>query len=266
MHDDTLQGYEFRLPKTKIIDTNYLREQWDGTICIYSYIVILSLDCLKVKYIVSANDHDNTVSVESAITKIATIDFSACENGVIYFEQPPLDIYLISHEPMIETMAVRIRQQWNQFEHDDLCQICRFCCVRLYEKGYYLHKKLIWTTFKNEILENVRCLKKRGSVISIYDKSYESEDDKDLTLIDSLVDTDQLYEEQDRLNKESDAQIFEEVKDIIIDLIGKRQFDTLYRDYKNQHTTTASRKLMLKVKNHFATLGISRRDFNKKYH
>lgn len=269
MHDNILHDYRIRIPKAehKTIEV-LLADEWFNVNELYSYIVTIESDDLKIKYIISDTPEYNTINTQSAILKIkkAVTSIEDEDDCVLCFEQAPLEMYIQLHEPMIDTMASRIANQWSKLEYDDLCQICRMCCVELYAKGYYLHKKLIWTTFRNKIIEEVRGLKRRGVVVSIYDKSYDDLNNKDITIEDTLVDWDEVYQKQDAETLESEKLIFQEVKDIIIELIGKRQFDTLYRDYTNGHTTTTSRKLLVKVKNHLATLGLSRDDFNKKYH
>lgn len=252
----------------KALTAELLLIDWSDFVYIYSYIVIYRNDQTTIKYMYSDAPEYNTIDIEDAILKILrALASHNGQDGVVCFDQAPIETYILLHEPMIEKMAKQIQSQWSKLELEDLCQICRMCCVELYNKGYYLHKRLIWTTFKNRVTEEIRPLKKRGNVVSIYDKSYDNPDDeKDLTIEDTIVDTDAVYAVQDEMIRLSEKLIFEEVKDIIVDLIGSRQFDTLYRDYKNKHTTTTSRKLLIKIKSHLASLGITREDFNNKYY
>lgn len=266
MNENVLWDYKLELERHCDLAKELLAH-WENIDKLYSYIISID-DKIIVKYMIAANPKYNTIYPKIAIEKIKALNVSDIEKGVLSFEQAPLDLYIEMHEPMIDKMARRIMTQWSRLEYDDLCQICRLCCVELYNKGYYLHKRLVWTTFKNKVIEEIRTLKKRGTVISIFDKSTDNtnSDDKDLTIGDSLIDWESFYKEEDKENLNAELLIFEEVKVIIIELIGERQFDMLFRDYANKHTTTTSRKLLLKVRDHLNNLGLSRNDFNKKYH
>lgn len=224
----------------------------------------------EFKYMVADNEEFNTINFEEVlpVIKQAISGNHSSENKIILYQQPSLDLFFILYEPMISKMAKRINQDWPQLEYDDLAQICRMCCVELHNKGYYLHKSLIWTTFKNAVLEELRPLKRRGTVISIYESSNDENDknNKTLRLIDGLVDVDALNTLQDQDYKDAEMAIFAEVKDIIVDFVGQRRFDALFRDYKHKHTTGASRKLLIQIKAHLKSMGITRDDFDKKYH
>lgn len=269
MHENILYDYTVKFPISELACLNsILADLWSDITRLYSYIISVREE-ISVRYIIAEVSYYNTILVEKAIAKINDKLGNFTGEGVLIFEQAPIDLYIKLHEPMIEKMANKMLSQWPKLEYDDLCQICRLCCVELYEKGYYLHKRLIWTTFKNRIISEIRPLKRRGEIVSIYDKSYEASadsGDKDLTIADTIIDVDELYKVQDEECKKEELMIFEEVKSIIIELLGQRQFDTLYRDYTKKHTTTASRKLLIKVKNHLTSLGLTRSDFNKKYH
>lgn len=271
MHENTLHDYTIQIPRNQIQTlSSILKDCWAELGFLYSYIVIGKIESIAIKYIVSEITEYNTINwLEASMTILDTISHKKNENSVLCFKQAPIELYIVLYEPMIEKMAKQASAQWPRLEYEDLCQICKLCCVELYQKGYYLHKSLLWTTFKNKILEEVRPLKKRNSTVSLYDRSYDDGKDssnKNLTIADTLVDMDSIYEEQDAANRDAELLIFEEVKDIIIDLIGPRQFDTLFRDYKNKHTTTTSRKILTKIKSYFASLGLTREDFNNKYH
>lgn len=268
MHENILHDYAIHVQRTELNNlAKILKTCWSGFESLYSYIVIGKLEHIVIKYIVSEMPEYNTINYVNAIAHICgIIAEKGKENSVLCFKQAPIEMYIVLYEPMIEKMAKRAATQWNKLEYEDLCQICKLCCVELYQKGYYLHKSLLWTTFKNKILEEVRPLKKRSHILSLNDRSYDNSTDKNLSIADTIVDWDSIYQEQDAIDREAELLIFDEVKDIIIDLIGQRQFDTLYRDYKNKHTTTTSRKLLVKIKSYFASIGLTRDDFNKKYH
>ena len=86
-------------------------------------------------------------------------------------------------------------------------------------------------------------------------------------LVADVIEDTSLQEERERERvREAELAIFDEVKDIVIDLIGQRQWNELVRDYTNGHTTNWSRKKMQDIKHHFERLGLTRKDFNNKYY
>ena len=65
--------------------------------------------------------------------------------------------------------------------------------------------------------------------------------------------------------REMNLEIFKEVRDVLVDMIGPRQFEQLFRDYSKGHTTTWSRRKMVSIKTKFEQEGLTRNAFNKKY-
>ena len=94
---------------------------------------------------------------------------------------------------------------------------------------------------------------------------HKSDDDCNVTIADMVPDTKLLDEQDDKENEEVMTQIITEVKDIIIDLIGPRQYDQLLREYANKQTTPWSRKLMYTIKAKLFDMGITIKSFNKYY-
>lgn len=244
---------------------------------LYSYLIYAkcdefgSIENYYIKFMVAQDDSYNTINKTLAVSHVLDCiemykEYMG-ETKIIGYKQPPLEMMITLYEPLICTMALKMKRHWTHYEIDDLMQTCRICMCVLYDKGYYIHKHLLWTAFKNEILQEVRPLKNDITITSLYDRYTDGDiDDKDLCLIDTI--TDKVEEEtlEDVRIREANIEIFTELKDIIIDLVGPRQFDMLFRDYSRGHTTPASRKLLTKVKTHLNSLGITRSQFNEKYH
>lgn len=274
MNENVIEEFKIliQMPIAKQAVDSIIESALSGIDSLYSYIVRCKIDdastSVIVKYTVSEHSKYNTIPSESLLDVVHGICGKNYDcNKIIAYAQPPIEIILTLYEPMFDKMVHKMNRQWPTLEAEDLGQICRMCCVELYNKGYYVHKGLLWTAFKNAVIEDLRPLKKRGNVISLYEKNNsEMADDRALTIADTIADTDALYNEIDQQTLDAELAIFEEVKDIIIDLVGQRQFDALYRDYKNKHTTTSTRKLLIKIKSHLKNLGITRSDFNNKYH
>lgn len=243
---------------------------------IYSYIVYAKcenqdLQSFIIKYSISDTEAFNTIMVKDAIDDIMNNIYDYWDyygiTKIISYGQPPIDLMVELYNPLVYKLAKRIKNQWRFLELDDLAQTCRVCMVELYNAGYYIHKNLLWVTFKNKVLQELRPMRNEERTVSIYDViGSPDSDSKDIQIIDTLPDTDAINDEYDKDFHEAEMKVFQELKGIIIDLVGERQFDTLFRDYSRKHTTTTSRKLLIKIKTYLKSLNITRDDFDKKYH
>ena len=238
---------------------------------LYSYFVGRKDNVIIVKVVVSATPEFNTLVYPEAAEKIteAIVDYMMTLSDVkcICFGQPPIELIAELYQPMVHKMATRISLQWKQFEYDDLVSIGNKVMVELYRKGYYLNKSLIWTAFNNDVLIQCRKFKDKPITVSIYDKTNSDIklDSDELTYGDILEDTSYIDEKEREDEQQLERYIFKQVKDIIIDKIGKRQYDELWRDYSKCHTTGKSQAAMRRLKSYFNELGLTRQDFINGY-
>ena len=238
---------------------------------IYSAIVYYDKDRDKfiVQYNVSENDEFNTLNAGTVCTKVVDILFNADKSKkVCGYIQPSIEVCLETFNPYILYLAKKAKMIWKYLEEEDYAQICRMVMIRLHSKGYYLHKRLIEKSFNNELLMTFRNERNAPSVVSLEDVFYKpvSGASEELTFQDTLEDT-SIKEQEERENIEkAEAAIYEEVKAIVIELIGERQWNELVRDYTNKHTTAWSRKKMTELKRYFEKLGLTRKEFNNKYY
>ena len=252
-----------------------LTELLSTTETIYSYIVYIKYenDLLLgwlLEYMLSQTDENNTLKssdVVSEILEIISKHRRSDKTKVIGYRQPNLDLIIKLLDPLVKKLASYENRKWRQFEYDDLCQMCRLVITELYNKGYYIHKSVVQKSFENYVLMQLRPERNKPAIVSIDDIlcTGKGDDMEKVRLVDTIADD---YEEQEKesFDNEVTMKIFEEVKDIIIDLVGERRFDQLFRDYSNRHTTTQTRKMMNKIKDYFITIGITMEDFINKYY
>lgn len=239
---------------------------------IYSYIVYFTQkderESYTVKYMISQSESNNTIDTIEATSEILMIIArdKATKKRIIGYRQASLDKLIELMQPLVRRLAITQQRRWQHLEYEDLCQMCNMAIVDLYNKGYYVHKSLVEKTFNNMVLMELRHERDKPIIVPL-EQSFDGPDDMEkLTIADILVDPDdEMRREADEIAANREW-TFQEVKDIIIELIGPRQFDQLFRDYSKKHTTAASRKLMQKVKNHFANLGLTKKEFNNKYY
>lgn len=238
---------------------------------IYSYLIYAKykdekLMYWQIEYTVSQTNRYNTLYSSVIVDEIFAILKESNEkkvSNVIGYKQPCLDIQIQLFEPLINKLALKQCQRWPQLEFDDACQICKMTMLNLYRKGYYLHPTLVERCYNNDILISIRKDKNKPEIVSIDKVIHQEGDNSSLTIGDMLPDT-AAEEEAERKDEEDFVKlVFSQVKELIIELIGERQFNQLMRDYGNKHTTSWSRKKMQQLKDNFKKMGINWESFNK---
>lgn len=236
---------------------------------IYSYIVYAKykngkLSHWQIEYQISQTDKYNTLKTDNVVDEILKIIALHNEDKVVEaigFKQPDINVQLQLFDNLIDKLASSQCKQWPQLDYNEAKQLCRITMLRLYNKGYYLHSALLKRCYNNDVLYYFRKRKHDANNVSLEELMYP--DDEGMSVVDTIVD------EQEELNKEEKEHdefikiVFEQVKDLIIELIGERQFNDLMRDYGNQHTTPWSRKKMMQLKDTFRTMGLNWAAFNK---
>lgn len=223
-----------------------------------------------VQYNISQNDEYNTIDVHSALYDIACrIKFDKetddrYRKHVIGYSQPSLDVQVMVYDPLIRNLALKMSARWNTLEYDDLYQTCRLCLIILYNKGYYIHKRLLERAFTNAVLQSIRKRRNEPEILSIY-QPYQGDDKEKLVLGDTIPDKALEQKQAEDDDAECDKAMFVKLKQLIISVVGERGYNELLRDYGNKHTTDMTRKMLQKVKTHFAKKGITIKSFDKYY-
>lgn len=251
-----------------------LHESLDGIDKMYSYIVYAEYANDELTgYVVQCNfsqqEDYNTLVKDKVINEILEIVSKPCvTKRIIGYNQPDLETILKTYDPLVNKLASQQRDKFKSFDYEDLCQICRLTMIKLYRKGYYIHKRLLARSFENNLLMQTRKERGKPQIVSFEDTFYASitNDSDNLTVADTIPDMELIEKEQETYRKETEKLIFEEIKSFVVDLIGIRQWNELLRDYGNKHTTAWSRKMMLKVKKHLEQNNITRKELNNKYY
>ena len=204
------------------------------------------------------NDNELLEFVYDLLIKSKTLP----KRHVIGYKQSDLNIILKQYKPLIVNLASTQHNRWKWLEINDLIQMCNFVICDLYYKHYYVHKTLIRKSFNNYVLMHIRKDKYKPIIVSL---DYCIDEDEKLTIADTIRDEKLIQDEKDEYVNEIQCRILQEVKDIVIDFIGPRQYDQLLREYSNKQTTVWSRKLMQTIKAHLFEMGISSKSFNKYY-
>lgn len=217
---------------------------------------------------ISQTDFLNTISVKKATEDICkTIEDTISKESVRYvigYAQPPLELLLETLEPLVKKLALEQRNHW-PIEFEDLCQMCRLCICTLYRGGYYVHKALIRRTFINSVLQYLKPDRYKPLLVSLDNTSYCDESNNRLTIEDTLIDYDEFYKQEDLEDEQVNKEVLDEMKKVVVDIIGQRQYDQMLREYGNKMTTNWSRKTMQTIKNELKAKGIDVNLFRRYY-
>lgn len=238
----------------------------DGYERIYSYLIYAKykdkiLIGWLVEYTFSQYDKYNTLQVCDIIDTIVDtlLNNKDTVKSVIGYKQPSFELMLQLYKPLIHKLAVEQCNRWTELEYEDAVSICQLTMLKLYKKGYYIHKHLLRRSFENEILMSLRHSRSKPEMMSLEQEVSwkKSEEDDALTIASMIPD----YEEELRVERAQDKAafdaVFAEIKDILVDMLGERQFQQLLRDYGNRHTTSWSRRTMKRIKNKFKKVGFT---------
>lgn len=259
------------------VDKNYKDKVYDelkklkriNSYIIYAQYFLGMLTGIEIHYNVSQKSKYNTLRLVGTYAKICNqIDeFLNNPTGktVVGYGQADLTFLIKQFEPLILKLSKEQKQRWQYLEFEDLTQMCSLVICDLYYKGYYIHKRLIYRAFNNYVLMHIRKDKSRPEIISLEQEYSKSDDDSKLTIKDMIPDVEALNKEEDEYNYEIECKILDEMKSIVIDIIGPRQYDQMLREYTNKQTTNWSRKLMQTIKAKLYDLGINAKSFNKYY-
>lgn len=197
----------------------------------------------------------NTLDKGCVITNVNNAIYLALKTGlgadkttIIGYEQPSLPILVEMLQPLVVSLAKRAYSMWNAyFDYDDLEQMCNLCLCDLYNGGYYIHKSLLSTTFNRHIYRQMRSNDHRGyEIVSIY--KVVSTEDESLTIEQSIPDKNAI---EQRIDEEASAEahdvaMFE--RDLLVELIGERQYNELVRQQRFNMLTPQTCKLIRRIK------------------
>ena len=235
-----------------------------NTARVYSYLIysIYNKDVhtgWRVEYMFNQFDKYNTLLSKDIITDITNIIVHNRKSTkrVIGYKQPSIDILLKIYAPLIKLLAKQQSDKWTDLEYEDAFVMCQLVMINLYRKGYYIHKSLLKRAFINYILMEFRSLRSKPEVYSFEQVQFNDDSNTELTLADTIHDEKFELEQERNVDKAAFEAVFAEIKEILIDMIGERQFEQLLRDYGSRNTTAWSRKKMQTIKNKFKSVGFT---------
>lgn len=259
---NTLTTSSFKIYKDKDIEYNkaIVLDLFKDIDFIYSYIIKSTLEknraALIIKFTISENIKHNTIKSINMLNKIIELlNNDIKTNDVVAYEQPNLNIIFKVYNKFIVKIAKKQSLMWH-LEFDDVYQLCALSIIKLHKKNYFLNRYIIDKTCKNDILLSIR--KNRNMpIIESLDNVISNDNIDNIRYADIIEDVERRYEFDDKINTEINKEVFNKVKEIIINKFGERKFDKLYKDYTNGHTDSISLTMMYKIRRYMKQRNIT---------
>lgn len=138
---------------------------------------------LKINSVV---DYKNPYDATEIVDKLLSTDQS---EDHMYYVRPPLDKWFELFEGLLASMVIKVYPKYKKLipDKDDLRSILNLTVVRLYKKGYYLHRYLIYKAFLRALNDECRKLKSDYVVLSLEDSVTLSKDGDQFVRIDECT-------------------------------------------------------------------------------
>lgn len=180
-------------------------------------------NCRALKLNCSLQSDNNLFTVRDTVIKLFTKK-NLPPSNIVYI-QPPIECWLSTFRPLLFTMVNRVEMQYKKLipDRDDLLSILYMTVLSLYNKGYYLHKTLIFKSYLKSLNKECRKIKNFQNIESLDAITGYDNDDKPIALIDSLVDPDSVVDD----TKEYWQDMFKQLKELMLESMSQLQFDRI---------------------------------------
>jgi hypothetical protein len=170
-------------------------------------------------------------------------------NTGVRYVQPPLEQWIRVFRPFMSKLVSTVYPKYKLLipERDELVSILNLTITKLYKQGYYLHKTLIKKSFVNDLNMYCRSVKNLPITDSLDAVMGTDDDDKDLTLLDTIADVESTewarraiqYTERDYWDD-----VFERIKACMLKDMSEFQFNRILTQLK---TNTVDRSTSYKL-------------------
>lgn len=146
--------------------------------------------CRVMKINSLVDRYENVYSVREVVTDLMTRKVVPT-NGIVYI-QPPIEKWFEIFRPLLLQMTAQVRPRYEKLipDQDEVLSILYTTVFSLYDKGYYLHRTLIYKSFVNALNYECRYLKHLQNVESLDRPIDVDEEGKEITLLDQIPDAD----------------------------------------------------------------------------
>jgi len=172
-------------------------------------------------------------------------------HNAVKYVQPPLDKWLECFRPMLLNMVERVYPIYMKLlkERDEMLSILYYTVVTLYNKGYYIHKTLIYKCFINNL--NLECRKLKhfqNCVVSIDECEVDRYGDT-IPLVEKIADEHNVIEEQE--DEDERRALFEWVKSIMLQDMSEFKFKRILTQLSSKTVDTGTMYILKKYRKRF---------------
>ena len=164
----------------------------------------------------------------------------------VSYVNPPLEKYLTLFRPMLDKMVSQAYPTYAKLlDKDDLLSILFLTIVKLYNKNYYLHNRLIYKSFINELNMEIRNQKHFTDMQSL--NVICDTEDQNIELIDTLVDPDEseiAYQLSHYTDKDYDLELFQRIKSAMLREMSPLAFDRILIQLKSKTVDTNTSRIL----------------------
>ena len=225
---------------------------------VYSYLLYREQTAYVLELMTSQTTSYNTIDIDDVITETITHierDRKKPTKTVVGYKQPPLQLMIQLYEPLVQSLARKMRRHWRHLELDDLLQMARLSICTLYKAGYYLHRRLIERCFTNDVLQSIRHERNAPPITSL-NNIVAGKDGNDCELGDLIRDEALITHLQDEEDNDIRRKVTDAMRSFVIQEVGERQYDLLLSEYTSNCTTTRTQKLVYRLKDKVKSLEI----------
>lgn len=175
----------------------------------------------KLQINICENNDANRVSVSD----IARMLNKPAEESTRVYINAPLDVWLREFEPMLCSLVATISPSYGSLNYtdDEFKSLLYLCVIRLYNGGYYLHKRIVQRAFVNALNLECRRLKYDNITESLDAPLGYDEHGEAYTRMDVLADT----SDEEQRQTERDAELFARIKAAMLTEISEMEFNRI---------------------------------------
>lgn len=168
---------------------------------------------------------------------------------------PPLECYIEAYTPLLHKMVNRVQSFYQKLipDRDDIMSILYLSIVKLYNKGYYLHKRLIYKTFINDLNMEVRKLKDFSDVCSL-DEQISDDEGQSTTRLDMLScpsSSDMAYGQYHYTREDYWEDMLEKLKSVMLQDMSQLSYDRILIQLKTKSISRDTSRVLAKYRQMF---------------
>lgn len=189
-----------------------------------------------------------TYSIDKVVTTLFPRICDAPEE--IHYMNAPLEKWLIQFKPSLHKLVEEVYPAYQNMYPDkqDLLSILFITVIKLYNKGYYLHKSLISRSFRNDLNCSIRKQKYFTDCASL--DALMPNSDESLTLADTIADPENMEE---RVEYEDYVKyMFNLIKEEMLKHMSQLSFDMLMIQIQNKTIEPSTARMLRKMRDKFA--------------